>query len=72
MAQTVLLGLQILYAIISFLREQGLIAAGVDKQIAQTSAAILVKSQWAKEIMQEVTAMTEEQVDQTLKELEPK
>ena len=45
--------------------------AGTDAEIAKVSAAILVKTQSAKAIMQQVTGMTDKQVDDTLKGLEP-
>ena len=47
------------------------VKAGTDAEIAKASAAILMKTEAAKQIMTEVTAMTDEQVDETLKRLEP-
>lgn len=45
--------------------------AGEDKAIAQASASILAKSAAAKEVWEEVSKMTDKQVDDGLKGLEP-
>jgi hypothetical protein len=63
--------LRIADSLISWMREQGQINQGKDAEIAKASAAILIKTRSAKEIMAQVTAMTDEQVDKTLKGLEP-
>ena len=72
MAQMALLALQLILALVTWLREQGQLNAGQDKEIAKTSAAILLKTQAAKEVMQQVTGMTDKQVDDALAGLEPK
>lgn len=58
--------------ILGLVKDQQLMDAGVDRQIAETSAAILKRTQAGKEVVAKVTAMTEAQVDEALKELEPK
>lgn len=45
--------------------------AGADRAVAQASVAILNKTQSAKQVMAEVMAMTDSQVDEALKRLEP-
>ena len=63
--------LKIADSLISWVREQGQIQAGQDAEIAKVSASILTKTEAAKAVMAEVTKMTDEQVDATLKGLEP-
>ena len=67
----ILLTLKIVNAVTGWIRDQQGIQAGEDKEIARASATILLSTQSAKAIMAEVTAMTDEQVDATLKGLEP-
>jgi hypothetical protein len=67
----ILLTLRVVDAITNWLRDQQGIQAGEDKAIAKASAAILLKTQSAKAVLAEVTAMTDAQVDATLKGLEP-
>lgn len=69
--QLILLALKIIGGFIDLARNQQLMDAGQDKAIAQAAASILVKTQAAKEVMKEVTAMTDAQVDASLKGLEP-
>jgi hypothetical protein len=45
--------------------------SGTDAEIAKEAAAILVKTQAGKAIMQQVTGMTDAQVDASLRGLEP-
>lgn len=71
MAQMALLALQLILALITWLREQGQLKAGADQEIAKAATAILLKTEAAKEVMRKVTGMTDEQVDKALKELEP-
>ena len=69
--QVALTFLKLANVITNYVRERQLMDAGSDRAIAQASANILKQTQAAKEIMAEVTAMTDEQVDETLKRLEP-
>lgn len=52
-------------------REKQQMDAGADRAIAAESVSILQKTNVAKEEMAKATGMTEEQVDATLKGLEP-
>lgn len=63
--------LKIADALLTFARDRQMIKAGADAEIAKASASVLLKTESAKEIMAQVTAMSEEQVDKALKELEP-
>lgn len=58
--------------ILDIVREKQQMDAGADRAIAEASASILAKTAAGKEIMAQVMAMTAEQVDAALKELEPK
>lgn len=58
--------------ILDIVREKQQMDAGADRAIAEASASILAKTAAGKEIMAQVMAMTPEQVDAALKELEPK
>lgn len=70
-AQIALTMLKIASALIDWAKAKGQYDAGQDAQIAKATAELLVKTQSAKAIMQNMTGMTEEQVDATLKGLEP-
>lgn len=63
--------LKIAEAIFDFARDRQLIQAGADAEIAKASASVLLKTRSAKQVMAEVTAMSDDQVDKALKELEP-
>ncbi len=56
-------------AIITWARERELISEGQDKQIAQETVAILAKSNFAKSVMQSMTALDDKQTDDVLKQL---
>lgn len=47
------------------------IKAGEDKQIASSSAAILQKTAFAKETLNEITKLKDTEVDDLLRRLEP-
>lgn len=57
--------------LVAWLRDKQQLDAGADRQIAQASASILSKTKAAKEVLQSVMGMTEDEVDKTLKGLEP-
>lgn len=57
--------------ILDLVRTGKAVQSGKDAEIAKEAAAILSKTQTAKEIMQQVTGLSEAQVDATLRELEP-
>ena len=70
MALLVLLGLQLILGLITWMKQNQAIEAGKDEAIAKAALAVLVKTDAAKRIMAEVNAMTEAQVDEALKRLE--
>lgn len=55
---------------VGWLQERQAMQAGQDAEIARASVAILLQTQAAKQIMQEITAMSEADVDKLLKDLE--
>lgn len=61
--------LKIANSLITWGRERELISEGQDKQIAQESVAILTKSQFAKSVMQQMSALDDKQTDDVLKQL---
>ena len=64
--------LQLADVLVALARSRQQMQAGADAEIAKASASILLKCQSAKEVMRRVMAMSEAEVDQSLKELEPK
>lgn len=71
-AKIALLLLQAADGLINLWRSKQQYDAGVDAEIAKASAAILVKTKVAQEQLQLVTGLTDAQVDEMLKGLEPK
>lgn len=69
-AKLALYVLQLVNQAVTWLREQNLIDAGMDKAIAQESLAIATKTKFAKEILQSISALNESQTDDVLKQLE--
>lgn len=63
--------LQLALLFVEWAKQKQAIDAGYDKAIAETSVAILKKTEAAKAVLGRVTGMTESQVDQALKDLEP-
>lgn len=61
--------LKIANALIAWGRERELVSSGQDQEIAKQSAAILVKSNAAKAVMQQVSTLDDKQVDDVLKQL---
>lgn len=55
---------------ITWARERELVSVGQDKEIAATTAAILLKSEFAKNTMEQMAELTPEQTDDVLKQLE--
>lgn len=58
--------------ILGLVKDQQLIDAGVDKEIARNSASILARTEIGKQIDLRAAGLTEAQVDAELKDLEPK
>lgn len=71
MVKAVILGLQLLLGLVTWLKQSQAIKAGQDEEIARTATAILQKTDTAKKVMAEVMAMTDSQVDEALRRLEP-
>ncbi len=71
-AEIVLLFLKLANAIMGAVNDQKQFQAGTDAEIAKTSAAILAKTKAAKDIRDQVNALTKEAVDAQLASLEPK
>ena len=67
--QVALALLKIANSWITWGRERVLIGAGEDKEIARESAAILSKSQFAKDTMTAVSGLDEKQTDDLLRQL---
>jgi hypothetical protein len=64
--------LKIVSSIMTWAREQSLIDEGYDKAIAETTQEILRKTAVGKQLMEQVDAMSDSQVDDALRNLEPK
>jgi hypothetical protein len=71
-AEIVLLFLKLANAIMGAVNDQKQFQAGTDAEIAKTSAAILAKTRAAKDIRDQVNALTNDAVDAQLAGLEPK
>ena len=71
-AEIVLLFLKLANAIMGAVNDQRQFQAGTDTEIAKTSAAILAKTQAAKQIRDQVNELTKDAVDAQLAGLEPK
>jgi len=70
-ASIILMLLNLASMLLEYARNHQMIQAGADAEIAKASAAVLLKTESAKEIMAQVTSLNEEEVDKALKELEP-
>lgn len=64
--------LQIVNKIMSWANERKLIEQGYDKAIAEVTQSILVKTTAGKAIMDKVNRMSDAEVDNALRDLEPK
>lgn len=62
--------LKLVNGIVGWYKQEQLIEAGVDKEIARTSASIFTKTATAKQIMEEVSGLSEDEVDVALRRLE--
>ena len=71
-AEIVLLFLKLANAIMGAVNDQKQFQAGTDAEIAKVSAAILAKTQAAKQIRDQVNELTKDAVDAQLAGLEPK
>jgi hypothetical protein len=68
----IILILQVVNKLIDYVQNQGLIQQGHDEEIANQALAIAKKTAKGKEIMEKIDAMSETQVDDALRGLEPR
>jgi hypothetical protein len=64
--------LKIALSIMTWARERELVSEGQDREIADTTQAILAKTTAGKLILEKVNAMSSSEVDSGLRDLEPK
>ena len=63
--------LQVASGLLSWMKSRQAIQQGEDEAIAKATAAILVQTVASKKIMADIMGMTDIQVDEALKKLEP-
>lgn len=63
--------LKVVSQIMTWARERELISEGYDKAIAETAQSIMLKTDTGKKIMEKVNAMSDQEVDDGLRGLEP-
>lgn len=68
-AQIALALLKLVNFFVTRAHERELVSEGEDRAIARETAAILEKSKYAKQVMQDMSALDETQVDDVLKQL---
>lgn len=71
-AEIILLLLKVVNAIMGEAHDQRQFQAGADAEIAKISAAIMRKTAAGKAIMEKVDAMSDKEVDDGLRDLEPR
>lgn len=64
--------LKVINNLMTWARERELISKGQDMEIARQSAAILAKTEYAKDVRDKIAAMDDAAVDAALRDLEPK
>lgn len=64
--------LKFVNSIMTWARERELISEGYDKAIAEETQAILGKTATGKAILEKVNAMSDKEVDDGLRDLEPR
>lgn len=64
--------LKFVNSLMTWARERELISEGYDKAIAEETQSILAKTTAGKAIMEKVNAMSEQEVDDGLRDLEPR
>ncbi len=68
----ILLVLSVVDKLIDHAREQKWIKQGQDEEIARASAALLAKTEYAKNVRDKIASMDYVAVDNALRDLEPK
>lgn len=71
-ASIILTALKVIYAIMGAVNQDKWMQAGADAEIAKISAAILAKTQAGKLILERINALSDKEVDDALRGLEPK
>lgn len=69
MAQAILLGLQVVLALLNWARDNRQFNAGQDAQIAKTAVAILEKTETGKRIAEKINAMDDGEFDRLVDDL---
>lgn len=64
--------LKVINNIMTWAHERELISQGQDIEIAKTTASILAKTEYARNVRKEIAAMDPKAVDDALRDLEPK
>lgn len=64
--------LQVINKIMTYARERELISQGQDIEIARQTAAILAKTEYAKNVRDKIAKMDDRAVDDALRALEPR
>jgi hypothetical protein len=64
--------LKVVNQIMMWARERELVSKGYDKAIAEVTQSILAKTTEGKAIMEKINRMTDAEVDDGLRDLEPK
>lgn len=70
-AKIILLILQVADKLIDYVQDQKLIQQGRDEEIAKAAQAIMAKTKSGKAILERINAMSDTEVDQALRDLEP-
>jgi len=70
--KAVFLFLRLVEMFFEWTKAQGYIQQGRDEEIARQTAAILAKTEWAKNVREKIASMDEAAVDDALRDLEPK
>lgn len=70
--ELILAALKIINAIMGAINQDKWMQAGRDEEIAKTAQAILAKTQAGKAILEKVNAMSDAEVDDALRGLEPR
>lgn len=58
--------------IMNYISREQLLKEGADAEIAKTTAAILSKTEYAKNVREKIAALDDAAVDRALRDLEPK
>jgi hypothetical protein len=68
----ILLVLRVIDRLVDDAQRKGLMNEGEDRAIAESAAAILKKSQYAKSVMESISGLSSDDTDKLLRSFEPK